>query len=199
MATIENVQKLRQSTGASIIECKKALVETNNDFEKAVDILRKKGLAQAAKKSSRATSEGLVSSYIHAGGKLGVLVEVNCETDFVARNEEFQNLVKEIAMQIAAANPLWIKREDVPEEIIEKEKEIYRQQLKDEKKPDAVIEKILPGKLDKFYSQVCLLEQPHMRDTSGKVRVKDIITEAIAKIGENIVVRKFARFRLGEE
>lgn len=199
MATIENIQKLRQITGASIVECKKALQETNNDLEKAVDLLRKKGLAIAAKKSSRTTKEGLISSYIHAGGKLGVLIEVNCETDFVARNEEFQKLVKEIAMQIAAANPLWIKKEDVPAEMIEKEREIYRQQLREEKKPENVIEKILPGKLDKFYSQFCLLEQPYIRDASGKTKVGDLITEAIAKMGENIVIKRFARFHLGEE
>lgn len=199
MATIENIQKLRQMTGAGIVECKKALQESNNDLEKAVEVLRKKGLALAAKKAARTTSEGIISAYIHAGGKLGVLLELNCETDFVARTEEFQNLAKEIAMQIAAANPFWIKKEDVPEEVLAKECEIYRQQLKDEKKPDAVIEKILPGKLEKFYSQVCLMEQPYIRDTSGKIKVKDIITEAIAKIGENITVKRFVRFRLGEE
>ncbi len=197
--SVENIQKLRSMTGAGIVDCKKALAEADNNIDKAVELLRKKGLALAAKKSSRATSQGLIESYIHAGGKLGVLVEVNCETDFVARTPEFQTLVKEIAMQIAAASPMWIKREDVPEEVVNKEKEIYRQQLKDEKKPDNVIEKIIPGKLDKFYSQVCLLEQPHIRDASGKTKVKDIITEAVAKIGENIVVKRFARFRLGEE
>jgi len=196
---LENIQKLRSMTGAGIVDCKKALSETGNNIEKAVEILRKKGLALAAKKSTRTTSQGLIDAYIHAGGKLGVLVEVNCETDFVARTPEFQTLVREIAMQIAAASPVWIKKEDVPEDVINKEKEIYRQQLKDEKKPDNVIEKIIPGKLEKFYSQVCLLEQPHIRDASGKTRVKDLITEAVAKIGENIVVRKFARFRLGEE
>ncbi len=199
MATIENIQKLRQLTGAGIVECKKVLQETRNDIEKAVELLRKKGLALADRKSSRTTKEGLISSYIHVGCKLGVLVEVNCETDFVARNEDFQKLVKEIAMQIAASNPLWIKKDDVPEEMVEKEREIYRQQLKDEKKPENVIEKILPGKLDKFYSQFCLLEQPYIRDASGKKKVGDLITEAIAKTGENIVIKKFARFHLGEE
>lgn len=199
MSNLENIQKLRSMTGSGIVDCKKALHEAGDDIVKAVEILRKKGLATAVKKSVRATGQGIVESYIHAGGKLGVLVEVNCETDFVARLPEFQALVKEIAMQIAAANPLWIKREDVPEEVVEKEREIYRHQLKEEKKPDAVIEKILPGKLDKFYSQVCLLEQPHIREASGKTKVKDLITAAVAKLGENIVVKKFARFRLGEE
>jgi elongation factor Ts len=186
-------------TGAGIVDCKKALQESGGDITKAIEALRKKGLAMAVKKSTRATGQGLVESYIHAGGKLGVLIEVNCETDFVARLPEFQALVKEIAMQIAAANPLWIKKEDVPADVVEKEREIYAHQLKEEKKPDAVIEKIMPGKLDKFYAQVCLLEQPHMREPSGKTKVKDIITAAVSKIGENIVVKKFARFRLGEE
>jgi elongation factor Ts len=195
----ENIQKLRAMTGAGIVDCKKSLTESNGDIDKAVQYLREKGIATAVKKAERAAKQGLVLSYIHAGGKLGVLVEVNCETDFVARTDEFQNLVKELSMQVAAANPLYVRREDVPGDVIEKEKEIYRVQLKEEKKPDNVIAKIIEGKLEKFYTQVCLLEQPYIRDTSGKEKVKDLVTNAIAKIGENIVVRRFSRFRVGEE
>jgi elongation factor Ts len=186
-------------TGAGIMDCKTALSETNDDLDKAVQYLREKGIASAVKKAERTAKHGLVSSYIHAGGKLGVLVEVNCETDFVARTEDFQNLVKEISMQIAAANPLYVKKEDVPAEVIEKEKEIYRAQLKEEGKPENVWEKIVLGKVEKFYTQVCLLEQPYIRDSSGKEKVKDLLTNSVAKIGENIVVRRFARFVLGGE
>jgi elongation factor Ts len=195
----EQIQKLRAMTGCGIMDCKKALTESKDDVDKAVQYLREKGIASAVKKAERTAKEGLVASYIHAGGKLGVLIEVNCETDFVARNEDFQNLVKELAMQVAAANPLYLKREDIPLEVIDKEKEIYRAQLKEEKKPDNVIDKIVTGKLEKFYTQVCLLDQPYIRDTSGKEKVKDLITNAVAKIGENNVVRRFARFRVGEE
>ncbi|MHB9154056.1 MAG: translation elongation factor Ts [Endomicrobiales bacterium] len=195
----ELITKLRAMTGAGIMDCKNALAEANGDLDKAVQILREKGIATAVKKAERSAKEGLVASYIHAGGKLGVLVEVNCETDFVARTDDFQALVKEIAMQVAAANPLYVKREDVPLEVIEKEKEIYQAQLKEEKKPENVMGKIVLGKLDKFYTQVCLMDQPYIRDTSGKEKVKDLITNAVAKIGENIVVRRFARFRVGEE
>lgn len=195
----ENIQKLRSMTGAGIVDCKKALTESNGDIDKAVQYLREKGIATAVKKAERSAKQGLVLSYIHAGGKLGVLIEVNCETDFVARTDEFQNLVKELSMQVAAANPLYVRREEVPAEVIEKEKEIYRVQLKEEKKPDNVIAKIIDGKLEKFFSQVCLIEQPYIRDTSGKEKVKDLVTNAIAKIGENIVVRRFSRFRVGEE
>lgn len=197
--TAELIQKLRQMTGAGIVDCKKALMDSKGDLDKAIQCLREKGIATAVKKAERTAKQGLVSSYIHAGGMLGVLVEVNCETDFVARTEDFQALVKEIAMQIAAANPLYVKREEVPVEVIEKEKEIYRAQLKEEKKPANVIDKIVEGKLEKFYTQVCLLDQPYIRDTSGKEKVKDLVTKAIAKIGENIVVKRFARFRVGEE
>ena len=182
-----------------MMDCKKALVESGDDLEKAVTYLREKGIATAVKKAERKTSQGLVGSYIHAGGKLGVLIEVNCETDFVARTDEFQNLVKELSMQVAAANPLYVRKEDVPEEMLEKEKEIYKAQLKEEKKPDNVIDKIVIGKLEKFYTQVCLLEQPYIRDSSGKEKVRDMLTAAIAKTGENIVVRRFSRFRVGEE
>lgn len=197
--TNQQITKLREMTGAGMMDCKKALVESGDDIEKAVKYLREKGIATAVKKADRAANQGLVGSYIHAGGKLGVLVEVNCETDFVARTDEFQNFVKEISMQIAAANPLYVKREEVPHELVEKEKEIYKAQLKQEGKPENVWEKIMTGKLEKFYTQVCLLEQPYIRDMSGKEKIKDIVTAAIAKIGENIVVRRFSRFRVGEE
>jgi len=195
----ENIQKLREMTGTGMMDCKKALVECGDDIEKAVTYLREKGIATAVKKAERKANQGLVGSYIHAGGKLGVLLEVNCETDFVARTDEFQNLVKELCMQVAAANPLYVRKEDVPEEMLEKEKEIYKAQLKEEKKPDNVIEKIVTGKLEKFFTQVCLLEQPYIRDSSGKEKVRDMITAAIAKTGENIIVRRFSRFRVGEE
>jgi len=197
--TSEQIQKLRAMTGAGMMDCKNALVDAKDDIDKAVQILREKGIATAVKKAVRTANQGLVASYIHAGGKLGVLVEVNCETDFVARTEDFQTLVKELSMQIAAANPLYVKREDIPAEVIEKEKEIYRAQLAQEGKPEKVMEKIVEGKLEKFYSQVCLIEQPYIRDTSGKEKVKDILNAAIAKTGENMVVRRFVRFRVGEE
>lgn len=199
MPTTEKIQKLREMTGTGMMDCKKALVECKGDIDKAVTYLREKGIATAVKKADRAANQGLVGSYIHAGGKLGVLVEVNCETDFVARTDEFQNFVKELSMQIAAANPLYVKREDVPADLLEKEKEIYKAQLKQEGKPENVWEKIMVGKLEKFYTQVCLLDQPYIRDASGKEKVKDMLTAAIAKIGENIVVRRFSRFRVGEE
>jgi elongation factor Ts len=186
-------------TGAGIMDCKAALVESKDDLDKAIQYLREKGMASAVKKAIRAANQGLVQSYIHAGGKLGVLVEVNCETDFVARTDDFQALVKEIAMQVAAANPLYVKREEVSQELIDKEKEIYKVQLKEEGKPEKVWDKIIEGKLDKFFSQVCLLDQPYIRDTSGKEKIKDVVTAAVAKIGENIVVKRFARFRIGEE
>jgi elongation factor Ts len=192
------ITKLRSITGAGIMDCKTALAHAKDDIDKAVQFLREKGIASAVKKAERVAKQGLVHSYIHAGGKLGVLVEINCETDFVARTEDFQKLAKEIAMQIAAANPLYTKREDIPAEVIEKEKEIYKVQLKEEGKPENVWDKIIVGKLEKFYSQVCLLDQPYIRDTSGKEKVKDLITNAVAKIGENIMIRRFSRFVLGE-
>jgi len=195
----EQIQKLRAMTGAGIMDCKAALAASGDDLDKAIQYLREKGMATAVKKASRTAKEGLVHAYIHAGGKLGVLVEVNCETDFVARTDDFQNLVKEIAMQVAAANPLYVRRDDVPAGMIEKEKEIYRVQLKEEGKPEKVWDKIIEGKLEKFYSQVCLIDQPHIRDTSGKEKISNLLTNAVAKIGENIVVRRFARFRVGEE
>lgn len=192
----ELIKELRERTGISIMECKKALEESGGDIEKAIEILRKKGFARAKEKMDRETGEGLVYAYIHLDGKIGVLVEVNCETDFVARNEEFRELAKNIAMQIAAAKPKYIAPEDIPPEEIEKEKEIIREQLKDSKKPAEIIEKIVQGKLSKFFEEVCLLEQPFIRD--DKIKVKEFIASHIAKFGENIRVRRFARFELGK-
>ncbi len=191
----EMVKDLREKTGAGLMDCKRALTESAGDKEKAIDYLRQKGLASAAKKASRSASEGLIGSYIHMD-KLGVMVEINCETDFVARTDDFRELVKDVAMHIAAANPPYISREDVSSETIEREKEIYRAQVTN--KPPQVVEKILEGKLDKFFSDMCLLEQVFIKDPEGKKKVKDLITEKIAKLGENIVVRRFARFQLGE-
>ena len=190
------VQELRTATGAGIMDCKKALAESEGNLEKAVELLRKRGLATAAKKSGRVTSEGLVASYIHGGGKLGVLIEVNCETDFVAKTELFQQLVKDISMHIAASNPTYLKREDVPADVIAKEREIYRAQLAESKKPENVIEKIIDGKLEKFFSEVCLNEQPFVKDPDRTVQ--QLVTDAIAKLGENLNIRRFVRFVLGE-
>jgi elongation factor Ts len=190
------VKELREKTGAGMMDCKRALTEAAGDFGKAEDVLRKKGLAAAAKKSGRIASEGAVASYIHMGGKIGVLVEVNCETDFVARTEGFQTLVKDLAMQIAAAAPLFVRREEVPTSLVEKEMEIARAQAKEQKKPDAIVEKIATGKVEKFYKEVVLLEQSFVKE--DKKSVQDVLTEAVAKIGENIQVRRFARFVLGE-
>jgi elongation factor Ts len=191
------VKDLREKTGAGMMDCKKALGETGGDFAKAEELLRKKGLAAAAKKATRVATEGLVASYIHMGGKVGVLVEVNCETDFVARTEAFQQLVKDISLQIAALNPTWVKRDEVPPEVIAKEVEIAKAQIKDgAKKPEAILEKIATGKLEKFYEERCLMDQPFVKD--DKKRVHEMLTAAVAKIGENIQVRRFARFVLGE-
>lgn len=190
------VKELREKTGAGMMECKRALEESNGDFEKAVTILRQKGLASASKKAGRVASEGLIASYIHMD-RIGVLVEVNCETDFVARTEDFRNLVKDIAMHIAAANPVYISREQVPQEIIEREKGIYRAQITG--KPPQVVEKIIEGKLEKFYNETCLLDQVFIKDPEQKMKVRDLINDKIAKLGENIVVRRFARFQLGEK
>ncbi|RMG59376.1 MAG: translation elongation factor Ts [Deltaproteobacteria bacterium] len=190
------IKELRQKTGAGMMDCKEALVKSGGDMEKAVEYLRKKGLATAAKKATRTASEGLVASYIHAGGKIGVLVEVNCETDFVAKTDEFQALVKDICMQIAASNPQYVKPEDVPQDVIEREKEIYREQARQAGKPEKIIEKIVEGKISKFFEEACLMEQDFIKDPDKKV--KDVVTEAIAKLGENIVVRRFVRFALGE-
>jgi elongation factor Ts len=190
------VKELREQTGAGMMDCKKALTEAGGDMEKALDVLRKKGLAKAAGKASREASDGLVTSYIHMGGKLGVLLEVNCETDFVAKTEDFQQLVKDIAMHIAAAGPAYVTREDVPSDIIEKEKEIYASQV--ENKPPQVVEKIVEGKLEKFYSDTCLVDQIFVKDPDQKQKIRDLIVEKIAKLGENIVIRRFVRFQLGE-
>jgi len=190
------VKELREKTGAGMMDCKKALAEAGGDFTKAEEILRKKGLSAAAKKSSRAATEGAVASYIHMGGKIGVLVEVNCETDFVARTDGFQALVKDVAMQIAAAAPRWVRREEVPQDVVAKETEIAKAQAREQKKPEPIIEKIAAGKVEKFYSEFCLLEQPFVKD--DKKKMQDVVTEAIAKIGENIQIRRFARYVLGE-
>jgi len=196
IVTPEMIKELREKTGAGIMDCKKALMEAEGDMEKALDILKQRGLAIAAKKASREAREGIIGSYIHAGGKIGVLVEVNCETDFVAKNQEFQELVKDIAMQIAWSNPPYLTREDVPEEVIEREKNIYRNQAKEAGKPEHVIEKIVEGKLEKFFSDVCLMEQPFIKDQS--ITIRDLVNQKIAKMGENIVVRRFVRYQVGE-
>ena len=192
----EQVKALRDVTGAGFMECKAALAEAGGSLEEATTILRKRGLASAAKKAGRSTSQGVIASYIHAGGQIGVLVEVNCESDFVARTPDFQTVVKEIAMQIAAANPRFVRREGVPPEEVEKERAIYRAQMEGANKPANVIDKIVEGKLGSFYEQIVLMEQKSIRDTN--VTVKQLIDAAIAKLGENISVARFARFRVGE-
>jgi elongation factor Ts len=194
--SVELVKDLRQRTGAGVVDCKKALQEAKGNMDAAIDYLRKKGLATAAKKAGRIATDGLVSSYIHAGGKMGVLVEINCETDFVAKTEDFQSFVKNIAMHIAAANPQYIRREEVPEEVLEKERDIYRTQALDGGKPQKVIDKIVEGKMERFYSEVCLLEQTYVRDSD--LTIKELLDTLIAKIGENITIRRFTRFQLGE-
>lgn len=191
------VKKLREITGAGMLDCKKALEETGGDIEAAVELLRKKGIAKAAKKAGRETKEGLIHSYIHAGGRIGVLLELNCETDFVARNELFKELANELAMQIAAMRPKWVKREDVPKEIIEKEGEIAREAALAEGKPEHIAEKIAEGKLEKFFKEVCLLEQPYIKD--DKKTIEELVKEYIAKLGENIQIKRFCRYELGEE
>lgn len=196
--TAELVRALRDRTGAGIMDCKHALNETKGDLDKAVDSLRKKGLATVSKKAHREAKEGQVASYIHAGGKIGVLVEVNCETDFVARTPEFQQLLKDLAMQVAAANPSWVAREQASGEVVEKEREIYRQQMADQKKPLQILEKIIDGKMEKFYSEQCLMDQPFVKDPSGKTKVSDLVNGVSAKVGEKIAVARFARFRVGE-
>jgi elongation factor Ts len=190
------VKELREKTGAGMMDCKKALSEVNADMDKAVEFLRKKGLATAQKRAGRALNEGIIQSYIHMTGKLGVLVEVNCETDFVAKNEDFQEFAKNIAMHIAASNPLGISPEDVPEDLIDKEKEIYRAQALEMGKPENVVDKIVEGKLKKFYEESCLLDQPYVRDTN--LSVADLLNELIAKIGENISIKRFIRYQIGE-
>ncbi len=192
---LESVRKLREKTGAGYSDCQEALKESKNDFDKAIEILRKKGISVASKKTGRAAKEGAVGSYIHMGGKIGVLVEVNCETDFVAKNEDFKHFVKEVAMQIAAINPRYVKIEDIPEAVLKKEKEILKEGVTG--KPKEVVDKIVEGKLQKFYQEVCLLEQPSIRDAN--LKIKDLLTNVVLKIGENILIRRFVRFQVGEE
>jgi len=189
------VKELRDQTGAGMMDCKKALTEADGDADKALDVLRKKGLAKAQGKASRDASDGYIGSYIHMGGKIGVLVEVNCETDFVAKTDDFQDLVKDIAMHIAATNPTYVSREEIPSEVIDKEKEIYASQV--ENKPPQVIEKIVTGKVEKFISEICLVDQVFVKDPDSKAKINDLIVEKIAKLGENIVIKRFARFQLG--
>jgi elongation factor Ts len=198
MATISAgmVKELREKTGAGIMDCKQALTDSDGDMEKAIEFLRKKGLATAAKRAGRAMSEGTIQSYIHMGGKLGVMVEVNCETDFVSKNDDFQDFARNIAMHIAATNPLGIKPEDIPEEILNKEREIYRAQALELGKPENILDKIVEGKMSKFIKDNCLLDQPYVRDPDKSVG--DLLNELIAKIGENITIRRFARFQVGE-
>ncbi len=191
------VKELRGKTGAGILDCQNALKETDSDIEKAIDLLRQRGLAAAQKKAGRETREGVISSYIHAGSKIGVLVEVNCETDFVARNEGFQELVKDVALQIAAANPSYVKRDDVPRAQVEREKAIYLAQAQELGKPAAAVEKIVQGKLEKFYQESCLLEQSFIKDPN--VTITEILTQKIARLGENITIARFTRYQLGQE
>ncbi|HZK23862.1 MAG TPA: translation elongation factor Ts [Oscillospiraceae bacterium] len=190
------VKELREKTGAGMMDCKKALTEAGGDLEKAAEFLREKGLSAAAKKAGRIAAEGLVDSYIHMGGKIGVLLEVNCETDFVARTDEYRNFVRDVAMQIAATNPQYLAREDVPAEILDKEREILRAQAKNEGKPEKIIEKIVEGRISKFYTENCLLEQAFIRDTD--VTITGLLQDKIAKIGENISIRRFVRYEMGE-
>ena len=194
--TAAQVNELRKATGAGLMDCKKALTETGGDHEKAIDYLRKKGLAAASKKAGRAATEGLVGSYIHAGGKIGVLVEVNCETDFVAKNENFQAFVKDIAMHIAAAGPQFVRREEVTADVLEREKEIYRAKARETGKPENIVEKIIEGQVNKFFADICLLEQPYVKDPDKTIQT--YLNETIATIGENMSIRRFARYVLGE-
>lgn len=191
----KQVAELRQMTGAGLMDCKKALTETGGDAEKAVTILRTKGMASASKKAGRATSEGIIESYIHLGGKVGVLLEVNCETDFVAKNEDFRSFVKDVCLHIAAVNPICVSREEVPAELIEKEREVAMAQA--EGKPPAAIQKIVEGKINKYYSSICLLDQPFVKDSDKSVQ--EVLTQKISQLGENMVIRRFSRFQVGEE
>jgi elongation factor Ts len=190
------VKDLREKTGAGMMDCKKALVEAGGDFGKAEEWLRQKGLSAAAKKATRVASEGAIGSYVHMGGKIGVLVEVNCETDFVARNEVFQQFVKDVAMQVAATAPLYLRREEVPADVLEKERAIYREQLREQGKPEKVWDKIIEGKLDKFFKDTCLVDQAFVKDPDKSI--SELTTEMVAKIGENIQIRRFVRYQLGE-
>lgn len=192
---LDAIKRLRDKTNAGVVDCKKALKESNGDVDKAIEILRKQGAALASKKAGRATKEGRIESYIHQGGKLGVLVEVDCESDFVARNDDFKSFVKNLAMQVAASNPIYVRKEDIPEEAVKKETEIIRAQLTG--KPAVAADKIIEGKLKKFYEDACLLEQPFIKDPN--LKIKDVLTSMIAKIGENIIIRRFVRFQVGDE
>jgi elongation factor Ts len=194
---IEKIKELRQRTGAGVLDCKKALENSDGDVDKAIEHLRKSGVAKAEQKLTRKTDEGIIEAYIHPGARLGVLLELNCETDFVGKTDDFKRLARDIAMQIAASNPIAISRDTVPQEILERERSIYQSQVQDSGKPEKIIEKIVDGKLAKFYKEVCLLEQPFVKDTN--ITVEDHIKEYIAKIGENISIKRFARFRIGEE
>jgi elongation factor Ts len=191
------VKELRVKTGAGMMDCKEALTAENGDFEKAIDFLRKKGMSAATKRSSKAAKDGVVASYIHMGGKIGVMIEVNCETDFVAKTDDFQAMAKDLAMHVAASNPLYVRPEEIPAADLEREKEIYRSQLLEEKKPEKIWDKIIDGKLNKFFEEVCLLNQKFVKNTD--ITVGTMVTSMIAKTGENIIVRRFARFQLGEE
>jgi len=194
--TAAMVKELRQKTGAGMMDCKKALQEAEGDFEKAIEILRKKGIAKAAKRAEREANEGVVTAYIHPGSKLGALVEVNCETDFVAKTDDFQEFARNIAMHVAASNPLAVSREDLDQTLLEKEKEIYREQALASGKPEHIVDKIVEGRLEKYFSEVCLLEQPYVKDPDKTI--KELLTETIARVGENISIKRFARFRIGE-
>jgi elongation factor Ts len=191
------VKELRVKTGAGMMDCKEALIAAEADFEKAIDFLRKKGLSAATKRSSKAAKDGTVASYIHMGGRIGVMVEINCETDFVAKTEDFQAMAKDIAMHIAASNPLFVRPDEIPQDILEREKEIYRSQLREEKKPEKIWDKIIEGKLKKYYEDICLIEQKFIKNTD--ITVGTLLNNIIAKTGENVVIRRFSRFQLGEE
>lgn len=191
------VKELRTKTGAGMMDCKEALAAVDGDFEKAIDFLRKKGLSAATKRSSKAAKDGTIASYIHMGGKIGVMVEVNCETDFVAKTDDFQTMARDIAMHVAASNPLYVRPDEIAEDILEREKEIYRSQLREEKKPEKIWDKIIEGKLKKYYEDVCLVEQKFVKNQD--ITVGTLISNMIAKTGENIMIRRFARFQLGEE
>jgi elongation factor Ts len=195
--TVEMVRDLRESTSAGVLDCKKALQEAEGDFDKAVEILQEKGLNIAAKKAGREANEGLIGNYVHMGGKLAALVEVNCETDFVARTDEFQTFVHDLAMQVVASQPLYLAPKDVPQDVIENQKKIYKAQMDDTNKPEHIMERITEGKLAKYYEQVCLMEQDFIKDPDTKI--KDLVTSKIAELGENIIIRRFVRFEVGEE
>jgi elongation factor Ts len=196
-ADAKTVMTLRERTGAGVMDCKAALAAANGNLDEAADYLRKKGLADAKKREGRDAKEGIVHAYIHPDGKLGALVEVNCETDFVAKTDAFRELVRDVAMQVAATSPSYVAREDVPATVLEKEREIYRTQMADQKKPQQVLDKIVEGKLEKFFAEQCLLEQPFVKDATGKTRIKDLVDLTNSKTGERVVVKRFARFRIG--